>query len=165
MKTLRAYAPVATPVLSAPCAVRSISDSRAARSTYASTTSRRSGAVIFATSGCSGASTTNVAPNTVSGRVVKKRISAPSWPSTGNAISAPSDRPIQFVCITRTRSGQSMPSKLSSSSAYLVIRKNHCSRARFSTGVSHRSHLPPMTCSLASTVRSFGHQFTGAFAR
>ena len=35
------------------------------------------------------------------------------------------ERPIQLVCSVRTRSGQSMPSKFSSSSAYLVMRKYH----------------------------------------
>ena len=107
----------------------------------------------------------NVAPQMVSGRVVKKRISSPGCPSTGKAISAPSERPIQLVCMTRTRSGQSSPVKSSSSSAYVVMRKNHCSRSRLTTGVSHRSQRPAMTCSFARTVSSFGHQFTGAMAR
>jgi hypothetical protein len=63
----------------------------------------------------------NVAPNSVSGRVVKTRSSSPpAWCAEGavvNTTSAPSDRPIQFVCMMRICSGQSMPSKLSSSSA------------------------------------------------
>jgi hypothetical protein len=42
------------------------------------------------------------------------------------------------------------------------MRKNHCERFRISTGVSHRSQSPPITCSLASTVLQEGHQFTGA---
>ena len=73
--------------------------------------------VSTGTSGCSGASTMKVAPNTVSGRVVKTRIGSTSSASTAKAISAPSDRPIQFVCISRIGSGQSMPLKSSSSSA------------------------------------------------
>ena len=72
----------------------------------------------------------NVAPNSVSGRVVKTRSrSPPGWWSSGavlKSISAPSDRPIQFVCWIRIGSGQSMPVKSSSSSAYFVVRRNHC---------------------------------------
>jgi hypothetical protein len=80
--------------------------------------------------------------------------------------SAPSLRPIQFVCMIRTGSGQSMPEKSSSSSAYFVIRRNHCSRSRFSTFAPQRQQRRsvPSTCSRAS-VPSFGHQSTGAFAR
>ena len=46
--------------------------------------------------------------------------------------------------------------------AYSVMRKNHCSRTRCSTLAPHRSHSPAMTCSLASTVLSIGHQLTAA---
>ena len=63
-----------------------------------------------------------VAPNSVSGRVVKtRRTSPPGWWSSGaiaKSISAPSDRPIQLVCMCRIGSGQSRPVKSSSSSAY-----------------------------------------------
>ncbi len=63
----------------------------------------------------------NVAPNSVSGRVVKTRSSSPpAWCADGavsNTISAPDERPIQFVCISLTGSGQSMPVKSSRSSA------------------------------------------------
>ena len=63
----------------------------------------------------------NVAPNSVSGRVVNTSSgSPPAWCGDGavsNRIRAPSDRPIQFVCMIRTGSGQSMPVKSSSSSA------------------------------------------------
>ena len=65
-------------------------------------------------SGCSGASTKNVAPNSVSGRVVKtgKSISGSSqWKTT----SAPSERPIQLRCIVITRCGQDSSSLKSSS--------------------------------------------------
>ena len=112
----------------------------------------------------------NVAPNRVSGRVVKTRISSPPGVCALGAevktISPPSDRPIQFVCWTLIGSGQSMPLKSSSSSAYLVIRKNHCSRSRFSTSAPQRQQRRsgPSTCSRAS-VPSFGHQSTGALAR
>ena len=46
-----------------------------------------------------------VAPNTVSGRVVKTRIGSTPSASTGKSISAPSERPIQFVCISLIGSG------------------------------------------------------------
>ena len=48
----------------------------------------------------------------------------------------------------------------SSWSAYSVMRKNHCSRSRSSTRVPQRPQRPSTTCSLASTVASFGHQLT-----
>ncbi len=44
----------------------------------------------------------------------------------------------------------------SSSCAYSVMRTNHCSISRFSTGAPERQPLPSMTCSLASTVWSIG---------
>ena len=63
----------------------------------------------------------NVAPKSVSGRVVKTRSSfPPSWCGAGavvKTISPPSLRPIQFVCMTRIGSGKSIPEKSSSSSA------------------------------------------------
>ena len=111
-------------------------------------------------------------PKTVSARVVKTVI--PSPPSTGDSsakrISAPSERPIQCRCIVRMRSGHSIDEKSSSSSAYRVMRKNHCSRSRISTIDSQRSQRPTAssprsTCSLASTVWQLGHQFAGAIAR
>ncbi len=40
------------------------------------------------------------------------------------------------------------------------MRRYHCVSFFFVTGVSHRSHRPATTCSLASTVWSFGHQLT-----
>ncbi len=51
--------------------------------------------------------TKNVAPNSVSGRVVKTGMSRSSS-STRKRISAPSERPIQFVWIFFVRSGQSI---------------------------------------------------------
>jgi hypothetical protein len=57
-----------------------------------------------------------VAPNTVSGRVVKTRIGfAPT--STGKSISAPSLRPIQLRCMSLIGSGQSSSSMAPSSSS------------------------------------------------
>ncbi len=118
---LIASAPIGTPVFSRSTDRRSISVRAVAWATYASTASRRSGAVSVATSGCSGARTMNVAPNTVSGRVVKTRSSSPPAccgdDAVTNTSSAPVERPIQFVCMIRTGSGQSIASKSSSSSA------------------------------------------------
>ena len=112
----------------------------------------------------------NVAPNSVSGRVVKTRSSSPpAWWSDGavrKTISPPSDRPIQFVCWIRIGSGNSIPPKSSSSSAYFVTRRYHCVRSRFSTFAPQRQQWrsAPSTCSRAS-VPSLGHQSTGDVAR
>ena len=105
----------------------------------------------------------NVVPHSVSGRVVKTGISSPA--SVVNTTSAPSERPIQLVCITLTGSAQSIVEKSSSSSAYLVMAKNHCSIFRCSTAAPVRSSLPSMTCSLASTVCRTGDQLTMASPR
>ena len=106
--------------------------------------------------------TKKVAPYSVSGRVVNT-VTGSSRPSTGNRISAPSERPIQFRCISSTRSGQ-LPSSgamsASSRSAYSVILKYHWVSSRRTTSAPHRSHLPAITCSLARTVWSTGHQLT-----
>ena len=110
MNAFSANAPVSTPVFSRSAEVRSISVAVRARATYAATSARRSAVVMRSTSGCSGASTMKVAPWIVSGRVVKNSTRAPSWPTISNDSCAPSERPIQFVCITFTRSGQSSPS-------------------------------------------------------
>ncbi len=56
-----------------------------------------------------------VAPQSVSGRVVNTVM--PSPVSVSKVTSAPSDLPIQFVCMATTRSGQSSPEKSRSSSA------------------------------------------------
>ena len=74
----------------------------------------------------------NVAPHSVSGRVVKTTIS--SSDSVRKVTSAPSDRPIQLACMARIGSGQSRPSNDSNSSAYFVIEKNHCSISFWTTG-------------------------------
>ncbi len=76
----------------------------------------------------------------------------------------PSERPIQFSCINRTLSGHSgsIFRADSSSSAYSVIFRNHCSRFFLVTTLLQRQHLPSSTCSLASTVSQEGHQLTGA---
>src|SRR3954447_7654460 len=83
-------------------------------------------------------------------------------PTTWNLSRAPSERPIQFRCMTTTFSGhsESVSRLASSSSAYAVILKNHCSSERCSTTDPHRQHAPSTTCSLASTVLSTGHQLT-----
>ena len=66
--------------------------------------SRTSSLAVRSTNGCSGATTKNVAPNSVSGRVVKTGMSTSSS-STRNRISAPSERPIQLRWIVFVRSG------------------------------------------------------------
>src|SRR6185312_13001022 len=92
--------------------------------------------------------------------------SACAPPSIGNSSSAPSDRPSQLRWAVVVESDQSIfdlsSRSASSRSAYSVIRKNHCSSVRCSTTVSHRSQRPLITCSLASTVLSCGHQLTAA---
>ena len=115
-----------------------------------------------AANGASGATTKNVAPYKVSGRVVKTRTGS-SRPSTAKSTQAPSERPIQFRCIVKMRSGQAPSnSPMSSSSrwAYSVVRKYHWVSRRLVTNDPHRSHIPATTCSLASTVWSVGHQLT-----
>ena len=74
---LIASAPSGTPVFSRSVERRSISVRRRAWATYASTSARWPGWVSRSTSGCSGARTMNVAPNSVSGRVVKTRMTSP----------------------------------------------------------------------------------------
>ena len=67
-----------------------------------------------------GASTMKVTPWSVSGRVVKTRISSvPSevGDSSANDASAPSERPIQLRCMSLTCSGHAMSALSSSSSA------------------------------------------------
>ena len=104
-----------------------------------------------------------MAPNSVSGRVVKTSIPAGA-PTTSNRTRAPSDRPIQLRCIALTESGQSSRSRSAASrSAYAVIRIIHCFRLRRNTGKFPRSLRPSaVTSSFASTVPSPGHQLTGA---
>src|SRR5467141_1058250 len=98
----------------------------------------------------------------VSIRVVKTRILC-LLSFTAKSINAPSLRPTQSRWRFKTFSGQ--PSSISlisvtSSSAYLVIRRNHCSISFFTTGVPQRQQVPPDDCSFDSTVSSFGHQLT-----
>src|SRR5450631_4037687 len=119
------------------------------------------------TNGCSGASTMKVAPNRVSGRVVKTSIASvldPSATGTRKDTLAPDERPIQLRCISLTGSGQSSRSRSSTSrSEYLVIRIIHWDRFLLNTGKLPRSERPSVvTSSLARTVPSPGHQFTGA---
>jgi hypothetical protein len=102
-----------------------------------------------------------VAPNNVSGRVVKTETSVSSS-AIANSISAPSLRPIQLRCIALMRSGHSIVSRASiSSSAYAVVLKNHCSRFLDTTSAPQYSQWPSCTCSFASTTWSTGHHVTG----
>ena len=72
--------------------------------------SGQAAAVRASTIGCSGASTMNVAPNSVSGRVVNTSMGpAPEV----NEMVAPSDRPIQLRCMVLMESGQSRTSRSS----------------------------------------------------
>ena len=114
---LIAWAPSATPVLARSVDRRSIS-------VCAARLGRRRrrrppvdpGGSASGTSGCSGARTMKVAPNSVSGRVVNTRIrSPPGWCSSGatsKSISAPSDRPIQLVCMDPDRLGPVDPGEV-----------------------------------------------------
>jgi hypothetical protein len=159
---LTACLPRKTPVLGRSAACRSMSVSLRTWVRYASSASRCCGAQTSAASGESAAMTKNVAPYSVSGRVVNT-VTGSSRPSTGNWISAPSERPIQLRCISSTRSGHlpaSCSMSASSRSAYSVILKYHCVSSRRVTSEPHRSHRPAMTCSLARTVWSTGHQLT-----
>ena len=135
MNGLTTWLPVNAPRLpsaaGSPSAMRSMSVSAAARVRNSSTATRCSAVVSSSTSGCSGARTAYVMPKLVSGRVVNTRTVRSGRPSTGRSNSAPSDRPIQLRCMVLARSGHSRPSRASrSSSAYWVMRKNHCSRSR-----------------------------------
>ncbi len=151
-----------TPVLTVSVARSSVGRAPACRA-Y----SRASSLACCSTNGCSGATTKKVAPKSVSGRVVNTGRSRSSS-STRKRISAPSLRPIQLRWIAFVRSGHSPPSgssNSSSSSAYAVIRKNHCVMFRASIGVPQRSQRPSVTYASATTVWSFGHQLTGASLR
>ncbi len=111
----------------------------------------------------------NVAPKSVSGRVVNTVTSSPP-PSTGKRISAPSLRPIQLRCISMMFAGHRPSSSLcpeSSSSAYFVMPMNHWSSSFWATGVwSWMKHVPSrFTCSLASTVWHSPHQLSVARLR
>ena len=75
---------------------------------------------------------------------------------------APSDLPIQLRCMSFRDSGQSNSSKSSSKrSAYSVILNIHCRMGLRTTGCPPRSDRPSITSSLARTVPSASHQFTG----
>ena len=127
----------------------------------------------------------NVAPNSVSGRVVKTSSATvvapsavvappaaveptatvePSTTGTWKETLAPEDRPIQLRCISFTGSGQSRRSRSSTNrSEYLVMRIIHWDRLRLNTGKLPRSDRPSaVTSSLARTVPKPGHQLTGA---
>ena len=101
--------------LFAPPAARSSPRFAAATRTYSRSSSALGPprAMMRSTSGCSGASTKNVAPKSVSGRVVKTGIVSPSS-SSSNSTSAPLDRPIQCRWAATTRSGHRSAEKSSS---------------------------------------------------
>jgi hypothetical protein len=91
-----------------------------------------SAAAATLASGCSGATATKVTPMIVSARVVNTlrrpwSTRLPSAPviACENAKRTPSERPIQLLCIRRTRSGQpsSRLTWSSNSCAYSVMRK------------------------------------------
>ena len=92
------YAPEKTPVT-----VWSIMRSRSVRPltyfTYSSTACCCSGVVTCPTSSDSGARTKNVTPNIVSARVVKI-VKLMSLSATLMFTSVPSERPIQFFCVS-----------------------------------------------------------------
>ena len=105
----------------------------------------------------------NVAPNSVSGRVVNTEI-GPAGES--KSMRAPVERPIQLRCIVFSASVQSSRSRSSiRRSAYAVMRIIHWRIVRLNTGKLPRSLRPSaVTSSLATTVPSPGHQLTGASA-
>src|SRR5581483_1819191 len=105
----------------------------------------------------------NVAPHSVSGRVVYTRRSPTS---VGKFTSAPMLRPIQLRCINLLCSGQSTVSKSAiKRSLYAVMRKNHCNNVFFSTSAPLRQPRPSTTSSFANTVLSTGSQLTTDGAR
>jgi len=106
LKGLTILIPVSIPSFSFSSDTRSTRDWALRRSMKAST----AGSVTRFRKGCSGAITMKVTPYTVSGRVVKMGKGVPS--STVKLIMSPVERPIQFFCMVRTRSGQ--PARMSS---------------------------------------------------
>ena len=190
MSGLVANDPVKTPVLSFSSICRSTSLLRDAARRYAVTAASgvplAAASVPFhasgvpsgqppagtssATKGCSGATTMKVAPNSVSGRVVKTSMTSsapardPAARVTGKRTDAPVERPIQLRCMILTFSGHSTRSRSSASrSAYAVIRIIHWRRLRRNTGKLPRSERPSLvTSSFDSTVPKPGHQLTGA---
>ena len=74
-------------------------------SRYASKSGRCPSAHSSDASAESAATTKNVAPNSVSGRVVNT-VTGSSRPSIAKSTAAPVERPIQFRCMVSTRSGQ-----------------------------------------------------------
>ena len=113
------------------------------------------------TSGCSGASTAYVAPNSVSGLVVNTSMSPAG---EAKRTDAPVLRPIQLRCMFLIESGQSSRSRSAiSRSAYAVMRIIHCWSGRRKTGKLPRSERPSeVTSSFARTVPRPGHQLTSA---
>ena len=158
--------PVSMPRFSAVSTASSLVPARRHSATKAATSGSASSA--FA-SGWSGATAAKVAPQSVSGRVVNtSSVSKPfGAPLVSKLNCRPRLLPIQLRCISRTFSGQcgSPSSAARSSSAMSVMRKNHWTSSRRSTGAPERQPRPSITCSLASTVMSTGSQFTTAALR
>src|SRR5438445_8531306 len=95
-------------------------------------------------------------------RVVNTRIFS-DVPLTLKSMQAPSLRPTQSRCRFKTFSGQPLSISLisaTSSSAYFVVRKYHCSISLRVTAAPQRQQIPPDDCSFDSTVSSLGHQLT-----
>ena len=159
-----AYPPVKTPVLSGSSATRSISDLRAVASIYACTSAVFSPVVTRDTSGCSGAKTINVAPKSVSGRVVNTCSESPD--SVLKTTSAPSLRPIQLTCARIVSSGQSRSLSPSiNSSAYSVILKNHCVSSRLVISLWPRQSVPSALTSSFASAPQTGHHHCNPVAR
>src|SRR5687767_15394882 len=103
-------------------------------------------------------------------RVVKTRTETGSVSSdrrseirNPKSIYAPSERPIQSRCLLTTAGAQ--PDSISfnpsiSSSAYAVVRRNHCSRLFLVTGLPQRQQRPPLACSFERVAWSCSHQLT-----
>ena len=86
-----------------------MSESALTCSRYASRAAACSSVTSSTASGASAATTKKVAPYRVSGRVVKTVTSLAGLPPSASITKltcAPSERPIQFFCMARTRSGQ-----------------------------------------------------------
>ena len=79
--------------------------------------------------------------------------------STSKVNSAPSERPIQLLCMSLIDSGQSKSSKSSNKrSTYSVIFNTHCSLVVY--WCPPLSDTPSITSSFDNTVPNAGHQFT-----
>src|SRR6185503_21052546 len=122
------------------------------------------GAVNVAARGCSGATTTKLTPQVVSGRVVK---TVSFFPSKSKSISQPTLLPIQLRWRVFVLSGQpeSLSISFSSRSAIAEYLKNQVFSMGFlTTSLWQRQHLPSWTCSFAR-MPSCSHLLTVLAAR